>query len=219
MSVTDLELIKTMTYQLLENGSGEATGTSLLTSMFSIQQIIDSINNAQRRFMMDTAAIQIRSNIGGVAGQTRYTLPENYIQSRRLSWETPAGVFTGLVPSDTWQFDNGQSMWAQDAGTPVAYSESGLPTRTVEIAPTPIDTGTIGLLYVALSNNIDGTGIAMTVPDDYTPVIKWLALAQLFNADGVGYDPQRGSYCMSRYAEGVELCKVLFRSIEGNNHG
>lgn len=219
MSVTDLDILKTITYQLLENGANQATGTNLLTGMFTIQQMIDSLNSAQRRFLMDTACVQSRATIIGIASQTRYTLPADYIQSRRLAWTDGNGVTAGLVPTDTWQLDNTMQSWAQDSATPLAYSDSVNPTRTMDIAPAPADIGSIGLLYVALSATLDGLGIVLTVPDDYAPVVKWLTLAQLLNADGVGYDPQRGSYCMSRYAEGVELCKVLFRSIEGNNHG
>lgn len=218
-TVTDRDLMKTMTYQLLENGGAAATGTSLRTGMFSIQQMIDSLNSAQRRFMMDTGCVQSRATIVGIAGQARYTLPTDYIQTRRLSWTDANSVTVGLVPADTWQYDNAMQAWAQDAATPLAYSDSDLPTRTTELAPPPDDIGSIGLLYVAFSALLDGSGIVLTVPADYSPVVKWLALAQLLNADGVGYDPQRGQYCMSRYAEGVELCKVLLRSIEGNNHG
>lgn len=218
-TVTDTDMLKVMAYQLLENGATDATGTTLTTSMFTIQQMIDALNSAQRRFMMDTACVQSRARIAGVASQSRYTLPADYIQSRRMSWTDARGTVTGLVPSDSWQYDNGLQSWAQDAATPLAYSESVNPTRTTDLAPPPVDIGTLGILYVALSTALTGLGVAFTVPDDYVPTVKWLALAQLLNADGVGYDPQRGSYCMQRYMEGVELCKTLFRSIEGNNHG
>jgi len=44
--VTDTELIQNAQYRLLENGNADANGTTLLTDMWTMTEIIDAIANS-----------------------------------------------------------------------------------------------------------------------------------------------------------------------------
>jgi len=81
MSVLDTDAIKELTYKLLENGAADATGSGLLTSQFSIQEIID--------FLLETGMIVKRATITGVVGQGKYDLPSDNIRPRRVMWQEP----------------------------------------------------------------------------------------------------------------------------------
>lgn len=116
---------------------------------------------------------------------------------------------TALTQVDTWELDNGMTEWGTDTGTPYAWHETTLPQQQIAIAPTPDDVGQIGLLYVALANVLDGTGVALTVPDDWTPYILWGTLGELLSSDGPSYDPVRAKYCQQRFDEGVELARLV----------
>ena len=86
MPITDSDAVKTLTYKLLENGAADATGTALLTNMFSITEIIDSLNRVQQDFLLETGITLTRTTFPGVVGQGRYDLPVDSIRPYRVTW-------------------------------------------------------------------------------------------------------------------------------------
>lgn len=114
-----------------------------------------------------------------------------------------------LTQVDTWELDHGEPDWPSDQGTPISWWETTLDQQTVSIAPTPDQVGQLNLLYVQLAAVLDGTGVALTVPDDWSPYILWGTLAELLSSDGPAYDPVRANYCKQRYDEGVELARLV----------
>jgi hypothetical protein len=114
-----------------------------------------------------------------------------------------------LTQTDTWQLDNAMLEWPTDAGTPIAWHENTLPQQQLAIAPTPDDVGQLGLLYIAFTEILDGSGIALSIPDDWAPYIVWGALSELLSSDGPAYDPVRAQYCDQRFHEGIELARLV----------
>lgn len=86
MSVTDQYIVNDAIYRLLENGDADANQT-LLTNMFSIQEIIDSMNRIQQQFLLETGLIVTRTTIPATVGQAIYDLPPNSIRPRRIAWQ------------------------------------------------------------------------------------------------------------------------------------
>ncbi len=115
-----------------------------------------------------------------------------------------------LTRVDTWEMDNGLPDWSSSNSVPIAWYDSNLGQQKVGITY-PSQNGTIGLLYIQLAAILDGSGIAMTIPDDWTPYVLWGALADLLNHDGPAYDPVRAKYCQTRYDEGVELARLVLK--------
>jgi hypothetical protein len=89
MAVLDTDALKEITYKVLENGAADATGSGLLTSMFSIQEIIDSMNRVQQDFLLETGMIVTRTSITPAIGQSKYDLPSDSIRPRRVTWQEP----------------------------------------------------------------------------------------------------------------------------------
>lgn len=217
MSVLDTDIIKGCQYAVLENGAADANGTTMLTSMFSLQEIIDSINRVQQQFLSYTGLILTRTALTPDS-KSRYDLtpvtlngPDS-IRPRRVTWTEPGA--TGdtvrvLTQADTWELDQGLAEWGTDTGTPQVWWETTLPQQQVGIAPAPANVGQLGLLYVALAQTLTGAGIALTVPDDWAPYILWGTLAELLSSDGPSYDPLRAQYCSRRLDEGIELAKLI----------
>lgn len=216
-NVTDLQLQIDLEYSLLENGDANADGTGLLTDMFSIVEMTDALNDSQRRFLKDTALIQTRTTIAGIAGVPRYTLPTDWVETRRVTWRDIGDTdkIRALTRTDAFELDRGLTDWTTDLDRPIVYHESTLPTLTLELAKAPSDVGTIGLLYTALPTTLGGSGTVMSIPDEWTPYVKWGALAALLGQDGEGHDPERAQYCQTRYDEGVMLARVLLGGIGG----
>lgn len=216
-NVTDQTLIKQITYQTLENGDADATGTTLLTSMFSIDQIVAAMNQRQWKFLKDTGCVMTRESIAVTAGSPQYTLSNSYIDTRRLAFKSNASgsKYSSLLRSDAYEMDMGQTTWQTDSATPFLWQQMTLPTRGIEIAPLPSTGGTLSHLYVALSATLTGLGVELTVPDAFSWVILYGVLADLLGSDGEGLDVARASYCEQRYSQGVELCRLMIHGLSG----
>src|SRR5580765_4135119 len=122
-NVTDLELLKRMTYALLDNGDADATGTTLMTTQFSIQEMLDNANLIQQRFLRDCAPVILRATQASTPGQNRYSLPPDHIHTRRMTWKgQPAGSKAkSLISTDSYQLDRGTSDWEQNTATQPRY--------------------------------------------------------------------------------------------------
>lgn len=124
MAVIDTDAIKDLTYRLLENGNADSTGTGLLTSQFSIQEIIDSMNRVQQDFLLETGMIVTRASITPAVGQSKYNLPADSIRPRRVTWQEPDLIPTGSVTGIT--IANIGSFYAvSDLITPIQSGAAG----------------------------------------------------------------------------------------------
>jgi hypothetical protein len=221
-SVTDQELMTAAVYRLLENGNADASPSTFLTDMYTPQQLLNALNNRQRQFLKDTTCILTRVTQDSTPQEPRYALPGNSIVTRRVCWQKAPDQATdpitaypkySLFRTDTYALDSGMPSWSYDFADPTVFHESALPTLEIEIINAPIDVGTISLMYVALSTMMDGSGVKLTVPDEWAPYIMYGALADLLKADGAGKDLNRTAYCEQRYTQGVEMARLL---MEGN---
>lgn len=209
MSVLDSYVLNDCIYRVLENGNADAAGT-LLTNMFSLTEIVDSMNRVQQEFLLDTGAIVTRVAIPGLAGTPTYNTPVDSIRPRRITWtDTSDSTVRSLTQDETWTLDHGSPSWPSNQDIPISWHENTNPQQTFSVALTPINNGTINLLYVALATTLTGAGVAFTVPDDWTPYILWGTLAELLSSDGPSFDPVRAQYCSRRYQEGVEMARLV----------
>lgn len=210
-NVTDLELLKRITYALLENGDADANGTTFLTSQFSIAETIDNMNLIQERLLKDCAPVLLRATQGSVPGQTRYILPADWIYTRRITWQAQAsGKAKALIPVDSYSLDRGTPDWEQNTGTPRYYNDgSNLPTLEIEIAKAPSQAGTLGLQYVPQPPTLTGLGVNLMVPDELESAALYGTIGELLSSEGEGCDPERAKYCEQRYSLCVEMANAL----------
>ncbi len=214
MSVTDTDMLKDITYRVLENGNADATGTTLLTTMFTITEMVNAMNRVQQKFMIDTGMVLMRNTpIPVTVGNGRYDLPTNNSAVVRVSYTdfqaSGPNVTRALTPTDTWELDTSVNLWPSGAGTPITWWQTTLAQQRLGIAPIPDNVGQLNLLYVALSTTLTGLGVNLTVPDDWAPYILWGTLEELLSSDGPPFDPLRAQYCGKRYTEGVELAQAV----------
>jgi hypothetical protein len=89
------------------------------------------------------------------------------------------------------------------------------PPTTIQLAPPPNDVGRLHLTSVKAGPELDvTTGVALGVDDDFAEFVKWGALADLLNMEGMANDAVRANYCEQRYREGVELGKLTFSVVQ-----
>jgi hypothetical protein len=215
-NVTDLDLVKRITYFMLENGAVDATGSTVITSMFTVGQMVDVLNLAQERFMRDCTPILTRAGMGSTPQVARYALPSDWIWTRRLTWQGFQGLVKSMARVDAYELDHGLSDWQQNFANPTMYNDgSDLPTLTVELAKAPSGPGTMTLLYQAQPVALTGLGASLSVPDECESAILYGALAELLGSDGEAFDPQRAQYCEDRYQLAVQLTNTLLGGFNG----
>lgn len=210
-NVTDLELLQRLTYALLENGDADATGNTLMTSQFTIAEMVDNLNLIQERLLRDCAPVILRATQGSTPGQNRYQLPSDHIHTRRMTWQAQAaGKAKALISTDAYSLDHGLSDWEQNTGTPRYFNEgSNLPTLEFDLAKAPSQAGTIGLTYVPQPPTLTGLGIPLMVPDEMESAVYYGTLGELLSSEGEGQDMERAGYCEQRYALAVEMANAL----------
>lgn len=224
-NVTDTELLKKATYALLENGDADATGvlaTSFVFGQFTTGEFIDYLNLVQQRLMRDCAPVVLRATQVTTAGQTRYALPQDYIYTRRMTWQTQTtgSKAKSLASVDAYQLDHGMLDWEQNSADPTVYNEgSDLPTLTVEIAKAPVQSGTLGMVYVAQPVTLTGLGVKLTVPDEMESAVYYATLGELLSSEGESQDLERAQYCSQRYDLCVEMANALIMGAEAQGNG
>jgi hypothetical protein len=99
---------------------------------------------------------------------------------------------------------------AGSPGTPSVYiAMSTPPPLSFDVDTPPAYAGSYEVLTVNAGGTLSpATPSLFTIPDDWTHVIKWGALADLFGRDANARDPLRAEYCEKRYRLGVQAMKT-----------
>jgi hypothetical protein len=211
--VADTEVLGNVQTSLLEpNNATQAGGLTFQSGIWTATQAIASLTDRQRRFLSETGITVMVAYQTGTAGQTRYDLPSNVIDIRRIAWANEASPtqYVELPRADAWELDHGDTNWPNDSAlSPDVYMEDHLPSLVLEVNPTPTDAGDVEL--TASTDGIAPTGLGqvLSIPDDFTPYLAWGVRADLLMAEGEGQDPVRAAHAESRYQEGIELARIL----------
>jgi len=208
-NVADREVLSAVQLSLLEPDDGGATYPS---GIWTAVQVIGYLNDRQRRFLSESGVTVAVAYQAGQADQPRYDLPINLVDIRRVAWansESPM-AYIELPRADAWEMDHGRTNWpTASAVSPEVYMEDHLPSLTIAVEPTPTDVGEIELIAVMLGTTVDGSGMLLSVPDDFTPYIAWGIRADMLAGEYEGNDPVRAAHCESRFQEGIELARIL----------
>lgn len=223
-TVTDASLYQLMQYHLLEPPTGINPWPGSL--QFSASDFLNAVQRRRDELLSLTGCTIAQSLIPAVAG--RIQLPDTVIDVRRMAYIQGVpfgaggaygaglygyGAYSGYAPfpvSTVWPEDT----WAEQsfnrqytilpAGIPLAYLMSAQPPISFDTDRPPAYLGSYELLTVnagpALSASTPST---LLIPDNWTPILKWGALADLLSREWDAQDLPRAKYCESRYRLGV----------------
>lgn len=207
MATTDAQLLLEIQAALLEDAT-------FSNGLWSLAEVLRYFNQRQYRFLKETkilTAIGVSTWVPGVPTQP---LPPDWIATIAALWQDlGSGEWSVLPATDSWEMDH----LAIDAATtggalPQGYRDGDtLATLTLTLAPAPLAQGNVELLYVSLSELLDGTGVLFSVPDDWVPYLKYGVYADMLGKDGRGQDLIRARYSELRYQEGIVLAQALMQ--------
>lgn len=207
MSVSDLDLLGELQLVLQE----DATWSN---GLWTLAEVLGYANQRQYRFLVETQILGSFATIGWIPGQAQMSLPVDWITTIAAAWhDLPSDRWSPLPASDLFEAAHVTSPEQQaTTGMPAAFRETDA-TETLAIAvdPAPAAAGEVSLIYTALSDTLDGSGVFLNVPDDWVPYLKYGVLADMLLKDGRGRDLLRGRYAEQRYQEGVVLAQSLLQ--------
>ncbi len=205
MATTDQDQLTEVQLTLQEDGT-------FSNGLWTLPEVLGYLNQRQYRFLFETKILTARAAVPWVPGESEQPLPVDWIVTVAATWkDLGTGIHTPLPRADQFQMDHLLSPEAAVTGAlPQAYREIDTTnTLTIAVSPAPLAPGELGLLYVALSELLDGTGILFTVPDEFIPYIKYGVYADMLGKDGRGQDFTRARYAEQRYEEGITLARAV----------
>lgn len=230
-TITDTYMVGDLEYALMEAPTPTAwTGTA----QFTFADLVTALQQRRDQFLLESGMVVSRvvQLLAGPPASGRFTLNRSILTLRRLAYIDALGAVFPLQRDDAWGAQSFDRLWPSVSGVPlttfpIAYGMGVTPPNQVQIYPPLSAAGTLDMLAVTRAAVMGGlgpcldpaTGILLGVPDDWTWVVKFGALATLLNQQGVTYDPQRAAYCEGRFRHGVLLATkastVLHAKING----
>lgn len=214
-TITIQDVIAEIQYQFMEPVSPAVwTGTD----MFTLGQIVNAIQKRRDQFLVETGVEQTFDNGAfTVLGGGRFDFPEGTMDIRRLEWVDLTGARTHLWRSDEWSRDSLDVGWSLNPDvTPSQFSVILTNPLRVQLMPAPSVPGTMERLVTKSGATLDAVANTLLgVPDDWAWAVRYGAMADLLGQENQARDPQRATYCESRYRMGVELCRqapIVLRS-------
>lgn len=207
-SVTDQYLINDIQYHLIEPKTANFAGGWTGTEMFTMDDIVRAIERRRNLFLL-LAGLHLNHsqvNYNPPLGDGRIVLLDSVQLVRRVSWLNLNNEFTPLWRDDEESANFLIPNWAINGEVPIAYSMIQTPPINIQVIPISDDIGIVDLITVDSPPNLNEiAGTLLSIPDDFSWVVKFGALADLLGKDSQAYDPQRSAYCEQRFQEGVRF--------------
>lgn len=207
MAVLDTDLLVEIQLTVQEDAT-------FSNGIWTLAEVLSYFNLRQYRFLAETKILTSTGILPWIAGEVQQPVPPDFIAIVTAAWHDFAtDIWTPLPPADFFQMDHlGSPESAVTPAFPQAYREiDTTDTLTLGLSPAPLSAGEVELLYVALTQILDGTGQQFDVPDDWVPYLKYGVYADLFGKQGRGQDLLRAKYCEQRYQEGIALAQALLQ--------
>jgi hypothetical protein len=178
-----------------------------MTEQYSNDDLVRAIERRRNQFLLETGIHLTHSQVSYTVPNTtgRISLSDSIIDIRRASW-LESSDFNPLWRMDEWDANTLRIGWNTTTGSPSEYSFYLTPKVAIQIIPRSTNAGSIDLITVNNPANLDtSTGISLNIPDDFSWILKWGALADLLSRDGQALDSGRAKYCQERFQQGLEI--------------
>ena len=209
MSITDLDQLTEIQLTLQEDGT-------FSNGLWTLAEVLGYFNQRQYRFLFETKILAASGLIVWNPGQEQMPLPDDWIVTISASWQRfDTGEWSPLPRSDRFERDHllgPLAATATSTALPQAFREGDVTeTLSIAVSPAPSQPGQVGLLYVSLSEILDGQGQIFDVPDDWVPYLKYGVYSDMLGKTGRGQDLLRARYAEQRFQEGVVLAQSLLQ--------
>jgi hypothetical protein len=202
MTITSRQAIAAMQYRLLEPATPTVWSGS---AEFTLADLTSALQYRRNQFLLDTGAIATRTTMPAAPVPIyREVLDEAIIDVLRVTWINADGYYTNLRRTNELLVTAYSPRWTLAPGDPKTFSTIISPPVTLQIAPPPLDLGTLELIVVQSPVSIDpATNTLVYIPDDTVWIPQWGAISDLMLREGEAKDTVRGQYARMRYEHGA----------------
>jgi hypothetical protein len=204
-TVTDTNCYTLMEYMLLEPPTG---GTWTGTSQFTINQFSTALQHRRDEMLQISNCNQLLLSSIALTPNTRRTyLPDTIIDVARVRYLPVTGSPTTLYRDDTVAQEFYEApLYELGSGTPQTYMLTSEPPLTWDVDITPNLPGKYeAIVLESGAAFIPPTATLLNIPNDFSWVLIWGAIADLLGMESEATDRQRASYCLRRYQDGLNL--------------
>ena len=178
------------------------------TAQFSTTDLRAAVVRGRNQFVLDArlpVQVDTLASVPPPSGG-RVILADDFAGVSRLAWtDGPSGRVSVLRREDPWSL---AGLDSTGITLPLAFSQTETPPLELTLAPGPVNTGDLELVSIrTLALAADGD--SLNLPDEFTPAVKYCALAEVLGTSGPGADDFRASYARERYLAIVELAKAM----------
>lgn len=222
-TVTDANLYTQQQYMLLEPPAGAGTWTG--TNQFNLQKLQYALSN-RRNEVIQAAACNLTNLAPIVAGAStrRYALPDTTLELRRVRYLPTTGfglpAAMTLTREDTQAFQDYSPGYLQESGIPESWSVASEPPLSFDIDVALLIPGQMDVITLQSGPAFaPPTPSLLGIPDDWSWLPMYGALADLLGEEAESTDRQRGAYCLKRYIDGLEMFKQSNWMLQANVNG
>lgn len=210
LTVTDQSIYSMIEYHLLEPQTSTYPLTWSGSTQFSLADIIAAVQRRRDEILSITGCTISRRIVPASPGRT--VLPDIVLDIRRLAWLpniVGQSTYTAvpITQDDNYalmSFDQGYTV--AEPGEPGVYMQSAQPPLTFDVDVPPAVVGQYELLTIEAGPTLSAsTASTLLIPDDWTWLIKWGALADLLSRESIAKDIPRAKYCELRYRQGLAI--------------
>lgn len=215
-TVTDQYLVNVIEYHLLEPQTSltPSAGTPAAwtgSNQFALDEIYGALTRRQNEVLTKTGCTIAQASPVASTGQRRTVLPDATLDIRRAAWAPATGfspfVTVPLRQSDIWEKQAFDPNWIQATGqAPGLWMQTSTPPPSFDVDQIPPVPGTYDVLMVD-SGPVSDANSAQTlkIPDDWSWLPKWGALADLLNSEANAKDVARAAFCQQMFDRSCTL--------------
>jgi hypothetical protein len=222
-SVTDANLYTMMQYMLLEPPTGAGTWTG--TNQFTLSDLQLALQRrTQEVIQASSSNLAQLAPLASTPGTLRTLLADTVLEPRRIRF-IPATGFGNpitLTREDTqaFQFFIPGYIGSQPSTGPQSWSVASEPPLAFDVDNAPSVAGT----YDAIALNSGPTFAPpapslLGVPDDWSPLPMWGALADVLGGESEKTDRERSAYCLKRFTDGLNILRQSNWLVQANVNG
>lgn len=209
-TVTQTNLMTTMEYHLGEPPSGL---TWEGTAQFTAADLLGALQRRRDEIILAANTNEGFLQIQGTPNFIRLAFPDTALEPHRIQWIGLDPLTGDPLPTITLYRDDKLAVgyfdptsYTAPAGTPSAWLVSAEPPLSFDVDTPPATEGYYYCLVLLPGPTLSATFPTLIgLPDDFTWVAKWGAMADLLGRESEATDRARAEYCESRYKDGLKL--------------
>ena len=200
-TVTDTDLYNQMEAMLMEPMSG---GTWTGTSQFNIGLLSAALQYRRDELLLQSAANPINLLQNSPVLSTRTSLPDSMLDLFRVRWIAVDSSMPYVLGREDVNTTNAFGpLLSIQPGAPESWVITASPPLTFDVSCPPNQPGTWDMLTsMAGATLVPPASTAVGLPDDWTWVALYGALADVLANSPEGRDSARAKYCLQRYQQG-----------------